>query len=77
MLDLIFLAFIGYVLVLGLRRPFLWVLLYVYIDILAPQRFGYSIISTLPVSLIALPPRLAGGWRWIARMARGSRCGRG
>ncbi len=29
MLDLAFLAFIGYVLLLGLRRPFLWVLLYV------------------------------------------------
>ena len=61
MLDLVFLAFIGYVLVLGLRRPFLWVLLYVYIDILAPQRIGYSIISTLPVSLIAFAAAF-GGW---------------
>ena len=61
MLDLVFLAFIGYVLVLGLRRPFLWVLLYVYIDILAPQRIGYSIITTLPVSLIAFAAAF-GGW---------------
>ncbi|GAB4480352.1 MAG: hypothetical protein OHK0018_11790 [Erythrobacter tepidarius] len=36
MRDLAFLAFIGYILLLGLKRPFLWVLLYVYIDILAP-----------------------------------------
>ncbi len=61
MLDLVFLAFIGYVLALGLRRPFLWVLLYVYIDILAPQRIGYSIIASLPVSLIAFAAAF-GGW---------------
>ena len=63
MLDLVFLAFIGYVLVLGLRRPYLWVLLYVYIDILAPQRIGYSIIASLPVSLIAFAAAFGG---WIA-----------
>jgi len=63
MLDLVFLAFIGYVLVLGLRRPFLWVLLYVYIDILAPQRIGYSLIAALPVSLIAFAAAFGG---WIA-----------
>lgn len=61
MLDLFFLAFIGYVLVLGLRRPFLWVLLYVYIDILAPQRIGYSAITSLPLSLIAFAAA-CGGW---------------
>lgn len=61
MIDFIFLAFIGYVLALGLRRPFLWVLLYVYIDILAPQRIGYSIIASLPVSLIAFAAAF-GGW---------------
>ena len=49
MLDLVFIAFIGFVLLLGLRRPFLWVLLYVYIDILAPQRIGYSIITEVSV----------------------------
>ncbi len=61
MLDLVFLAFIGYILLLGLKRPFLWVLLYVYIDILAPQRIGYSIIASLPVSLIAFAAAF-GGW---------------
>jgi probable O-glycosylation ligase (exosortase A-associated) len=60
-LDFFFLAFIGYVLVLGLKRPFLWVLLYVYIDILAPQRIGYSIITTMPLSLIAFTAAF-GGW---------------
>jgi probable O-glycosylation ligase (exosortase A-associated) len=66
MKDLFFLAFIGYVLLLGLRRPFLWVLLYVYIDILAPQRIGYSIITTLPLSLIAFAAAF-GGWLMIDR----------
>lgn len=61
MKDLFFLAFIAFVLLLGLRRPFLWVLLYVYIDILAPQRIGYSIITTLPLSLIAFAAAF-GGW---------------
>lgn len=61
MLDLAFIAFIGFVLLLGLRRPFLWVLLYVYIDILAPQRIGYGIIQELQVSLIAFAAAF-GGW---------------
>lgn len=66
MLDLIFLSFIGYVLLLGLRRPFLWVLLYVYIDILAPQRIGYSIIQDIQVSLIAFAAAF-GGWLVLDR----------
>jgi probable O-glycosylation ligase (exosortase A-associated) len=70
MIDVVFLAFIAFVLVLGLRRPFLWVLLYVYIDILAPQRIGYSIISTLPVSLIAFAAAF-GGWVALDRKSGG------
>ena len=53
MMGLIFLSFIGYMLLLGARRPFLWVLLYVYIDILAPQRIGFGLIQSIPVSLVA------------------------
>ena len=60
MIDLVFLAFIAAVLVLGLRRPFLWVLLYVYIDVLSPQRIGYGIIQSVPVSLIAFVAAFAG-----------------
>ncbi|WP_086619335.1 DUF5935 domain-containing protein [Erythrobacter tepidarius] len=66
MRDLAFLAFIGYILLLGLKRPFLWVLLYVYIDILAPQRIGYSLITSLPVSLIAFAAAF-GGWLVLDR----------
>ena len=70
MIDLIFLAFIGYVLLPGLRRPYLWVLLYVYIDILAPQRIGYSIITSVPVSLIAFAAAF-GGWLVLDRKEGG------
>lgn len=66
MKDLFFLVFIAYVLLLGLRRPFMWVLLYAYIDILAPQRIGYSIITSLPLSLIAFAAAF-GGWLVIDR----------
>ncbi|MEQ8411879.1 MAG: putative O-glycosylation ligase, exosortase A system-associated [Erythrobacter sp.] len=66
MLDLVFLAFIAYVLVLGIKRPFVWVLLYVYIDIVAPQRIGYSLITSLPVSLIAFAAAF-GGWLVLDR----------
>ena len=68
MIDIFFLTFIGYVLLLGLRRPFLWVLLYVYIDILAPQRIGYSLIVSLQVSLIAFAAAF-GGWLLLDRKA--------
>lgn len=61
MLDLVFLCFIFYVLLLGLRRPFVWVLLYVYIDIIAPQRIGYSIITDIQISLVAFAAAF-GGW---------------
>jgi probable O-glycosylation ligase (exosortase A-associated) len=66
MLDIALLCFIGFVLVLGLRRPFIWVLLYVYIDILAPQKIGYSMIIDIPVSLIAFGAAF-GGWLLLDR----------
>lgn len=65
-IDPVFLAFIGFILVLGLGRPFLWVLAYAYIDILAPQRIGYGIIQQVPVSLIAFVAAF-GGWLVIDR----------
>ena len=61
MLDLsLFLVVIGFFL-LGLRKPFIWVLAYLYIDILAPQKIGWSLAQLLPVSLIAFLLAF-GGW---------------
>ena len=46
---LFLLAFIG----LGFRRPFLFVLVYAYVDIVSPQRLTYWLLNSVPVSLIA------------------------
>lgn len=37
----------------GLRRPFVFVLAYVYIDIVSPQRLTYILLNSVPISLIA------------------------
>ena len=49
MTDLALLGFIVLVLLLGLRRPFVWVLAYIYIDTLAPQDIGWRFVSAIPV----------------------------
>lgn len=58
------LAFVGFLLALfgmGFRRPFLFVLAYVYIDLVSPQRLTYLLLNSVPISLIAVV--LAwGGW---------------
>lgn len=51
---------------LGLRRPFLWVLAYVYIDILVPQKISYAILAKIPISLIAFV-LCFGGWLVLDR----------
>ncbi|HEX8642993.1 MAG TPA: putative O-glycosylation ligase, exosortase A system-associated [Allosphingosinicella sp.] len=45
MRDLFFVGFLGSLLALGLRRPFLFVLAYAYVDIVAPQRLSYYLLS--------------------------------
>ena len=71
MLDLALLAFIGLLLALGLKRPFFWVLAYIYIDIVAPQKIGWGFIQSLPVSLVAFAAAFA-GWLFLDSK-RGSR----
>ena len=39
-------------LALGFRRPFLWVLAYLYVDIVAPQKISYFLLASIPLSLI-------------------------
>lgn len=60
MLDLALVGFIGLLLALGLKRPFFWVLAYIYIDVVAPQKIGWGFIQSLPVSLIAFVAAFAG-----------------
>ena len=53
MLDLAITSFTLALLTLGFRRPFLWVLAYLYIDSLTPQKISSSLLASLPISLIA------------------------
>ncbi|MEP2236203.1 MAG: DUF5935 domain-containing protein [Alteripontixanthobacter sp.] len=60
MLDLFLFAFVMATLALGVKRPFIWVLAYLYIDILAPQKIGWVLMPAIPVSLIAFCAAFAG-----------------
>ena len=61
MTDLFLLGFFGLLLLFGLKRPFLWVCASLYVDLLAPQKMGFGIITSVPVSLIAFAAAF-GGW---------------
>lgn len=54
MRDLAFIAFLIALFGMGLKRPFLFVLAYVYIDIVSPQRLTYLLLNSVPISLIAV-----------------------
>jgi probable O-glycosylation ligase (exosortase A-associated) len=58
--DLAFVAFIAALLGLGLRRPFLFVLAYIYIDTVSPQRLSYYLLNSIPLSMIVACLALAG-----------------
>lgn len=52
--DLALIGFLVALIGMGLRRPFLLVLAYVYIDIVSPQRLSYYMLNSVPVSLICV-----------------------
>ncbi|MFM9937206.1 MAG: putative O-glycosylation ligase, exosortase A system-associated [Novosphingobium sp.] len=53
MLNLFLTAFVTAFLGAGVRRPFVFVLAYAYIDIVAPQKVTWGFLAHIPVSLIA------------------------
>ncbi len=61
MLDAALFLFVLAIFALGVRRPFIWVLLYLYIDILSPQKIGWGLMQMFPLSLIAFCAAF-GGW---------------
>ena len=61
MRDLAFIAFLLAFFAMGFKRPFLLVLVYVYIDIVSPQRLTYILLNSVPISLIAVALAV-GGW---------------
>jgi O-antigen ligase len=52
MLDLALTGFLVCLMMLGMRRPYIWVLAYLYVDIVKPQKISYFLLASLPVSLI-------------------------
>ncbi|MBA3941702.1 MAG: putative O-glycosylation ligase, exosortase A system-associated [Sphingopyxis sp.] len=63
MRDLAFVAFLFAFIGIGFRRPFLFVLAFCYIDIVAPQRLSYFLINSIPISLIVFGLAIVG---WVA-----------
>jgi probable O-glycosylation ligase (exosortase A-associated) len=66
MRDLAFVGFLLALLALGLRRPFLFVLVYAYIDTVAPQRLSYYLLNSLPLSMYVACFALA-GWLLVEK----------
>jgi len=61
MLDLALTAFLFGLLALGLKRPFAWVLAYLYVDIVAPQKISWFLLASIPISLVVFVAAF-GGW---------------
>lgn len=62
MRDLVFVAFLFAFIGVGFRKPFLFILCFCYIDIVAPQRLSYFLINAVPISLIVFGLAVIG---WI------------
>lgn len=63
MRDLAFVAFLFAFIGVGFRKPFLFILCFCYIDIVAPQRLSYFLINSIPISLIVFVLAIVG---WLA-----------
>ncbi|WP_294234853.1 putative O-glycosylation ligase, exosortase A system-associated [uncultured Sphingomonas sp.] len=64
MRDLFLIGFLFSLFAMGTRRPFLLVLVYIYIDIVSPQRLTYYLLNTVPISLIAVVAAVL-GWAMV------------
>lgn len=52
MRDLIFVAYVAFIMLMAFKRPFLFTLIYGYVDIVSPQRLSYFMLNSVPLSLI-------------------------
>ena len=52
MRDLFFVGFLLFIMLLAFKRPFMFTLIYAYIDIIAPQRMSYYLLNSVPISMI-------------------------
>ena len=61
MRDIALVLFVGALMLLALKRPFLFVLAYMYVDTVSPQRISYFLLNRVPISLIVAALAI-GGW---------------
>jgi probable O-glycosylation ligase (exosortase A-associated) len=61
MRDIFFIVFLAAILGMAVRRPFLFIFAYAYVDIVAPQRLSYYLLNSVQLSLIVFSLAL-GGW---------------
>ena len=52
MRDIFFLLFLLAILFMAIKRPFLFILTFCYVDIVAPQRLSFFLLNQVPLSLI-------------------------
>ncbi|HEY9090422.1 putative O-glycosylation ligase, exosortase A system-associated [Parasphingorhabdus sp.] len=60
MRDLIFVGYLLLLLLLAFKRPFIFTLIYAYIDIVAPQRLSYFMLNSIPLSLLVFAAAFLG-----------------
>ncbi|MFN0044996.1 MAG: putative O-glycosylation ligase, exosortase A system-associated [Sphingorhabdus sp.] len=60
MRDLIFVGYIALIMLMAFKRPFLFTLVYAYVDIVSPQRLSYFLLNSIPLSLILFALAFAG-----------------
>jgi len=60
MLNLALTGFFATLIAFGFRRPFLWVICYLYVDIVAPQIISWGFLTQIPTSLIAFSAAFLG-----------------
>lgn len=60
MRDLFFVGYLALLLLMAFKRPFLFTLVYAYVDIVAPQRLSYFLLNSIPLSLILFGLAFAG-----------------
>ncbi len=60
MRDLALVGFLGALLLLALKRPFLFALAYIYVDTVSPQRLSYYLLNSFSVSMYVAVLAIAG-----------------
>lgn len=60
MRDLVFVGYLALIMLLAFKRPFLFTLIYAYVDIVSPQRLSYFLLNSVPLSLILFALAFAG-----------------